>query len=181
MKRTMVFLSVFAVLFALSACGKEQVIPAEDAATSTALEPSAFSVSETTDIRVPTAETTDSRMTTAKPDSTTGTTAITGDPTKPQATTTVPRGQIPTADDGTTILDVFIITKVSGQYLELHRVIYGNDTEKLLYCCTYGHLDGADDMVFHVGDEVTIRYDREVAETYPLQLTVREIYPAVWN
>lgn len=106
------------------------------------------------------------------------------DPTKPQTTkpqaTTAPQTQAPAASTGTTITSTFIITKVSGTYLELNR-LDGNDIEKLLYCCSLDDFDGSADMKYNVGDYITLRYDQEIAETYPLQLTVREIYPTTWN
>lgn len=79
-----------------------------------------------------------------------------------------------------TTTDLFVVTDVMDTYLELQKII-GKDVEKSIYCCDYGDLELADEMHFKVGDEVTIRYDKDMAETYPLQLTVREIYPAQWN
>ncbi len=82
------------------------------------------------------------------------------------------------ASDADTVTDTFIVEKAAGTHLELRKAD-GGDTA--LYACDYGRLDGADEMKFGEGDQVVIRYDREVMETWPVQMTVREIYPAEWN
>lgn len=183
MKRIIATLSAFVVLFSLSACGKVQEAPTENTTASTISETSISMFSEATEQETPITETTKPQTTTTKPDLTVGTTqaqttTVIGDPTKPQTTEST---QSPSTYRGTTIVDNFVITKVSGTYLELHKVIYGSDTEKLVYCCDFGNLDGSADMQFRAGDDVTIRYDVEIAETIPLRLTAREIYPSVWN
>lgn len=81
----------------------------------------------------------------------------------------------PLTSHPTIVTDTFVITKISGTYLELRKVVYGTDTEKLVYCCDLGSLDGSADMNYKVGDDITLRYDYDIAETYPLQLTVKEI------
>ena len=83
----------------------------------------------------------------------------------------------PATVTGTTVTDTFVIERVSGTHLELRKVV-GGEVEDPLYSCDYGRLDGADEMKFSAGDRVRIRYDREVAETYPMQITVREIQSA---
>lgn len=88
-------------------------------------------------------------------------------------TVTVPMSVHPIIPEET-IVDTFVITKVSGTYVELRKII-GEDTEKLVYSCDLGNFDGSDYMKCKVGDNITLRYDKEIAETYPLQLTVREI------
>lgn len=83
---------------------------------------------------------------------------------------------------GTTIIDTFIVKEVHGTNLVLARYDRNNGEYKEgLYSCNLGELDGSADMKYNVGDVVTVRYDQEIAETYPYQITVREIYPAVWN
>ncbi|MBQ9551655.1 MAG: hypothetical protein IJU96_02720 [Clostridia bacterium] len=109
-------------------------------------------------------------------------------PTKPQPTA-APRtelttaSEIPTSRTGTTITGAFIVKKVQGTLLTLHMYdpAKGGELKSGAYTADYGTLDGSDKMHFAVGDVVTIRYDQEIAETYPMQLTVREIYPAAWN
>ncbi len=101
------------------------------------------------------------------------------DPAKPTSNAK-PEAEYPTTGSGTTIVGTFIIKKVSGTYLELYKLM-GNDTEKLIYSCDLGSVDGFADMKYKAGDYITLRYDREIAETYPLQLTVREILPNEWN
>lgn len=103
-----------------------------------------------------------------------------GEPTQPQTAKVKPKAEVPTAISGTTITSTFRITKVNGTYLELNR-LDGNDVEKLTYSCDLGNLDGSADMHYKVGDYIVLRYDPEIAETYPLQLTVKEVYPPVWN
>lgn len=82
------------------------------------------------------------------------------------------------ASDANTVTDLFVVERASGTHLELRKAD-GGDTA--LYSCDYGRLDGADGMKFSAGDQVVVRYDREVMETWPVQMTVREIYPAEWN
>ncbi len=100
---------------------------------------------------------------------------------KPPAETTA--SEIPTSRTGTTITDTFIVKQVQGTLLTLYRydAAKGGELKSGAYTADYGSLDGADKMSFSVGDIVTVRYDQEIAETYPMQLTVREIYPAEWN
>lgn len=96
-------------------------------------------------------------------------------PTKPSTTYLLP-------DTGEWTSDVFIIKEVNGTNLKMEKMIIGtNDTEKLIYSCNYGELDGSADMIFNVGDAVTVVYGKEVMETYPIQLTIKEIYPATYN
>lgn len=88
----------------------------------------------------------------------------------------------PKTYSGTTITDSFIIKTVSGTHLTLAKYDRNNGEQKDgLYACDYSNLDGSDQMQFNVGDVVTVRYDQEIAETYPMQLTAREIYIAEWN
>lgn len=141
MKKSLLIISVFAIVISLCACEKDFTPPIRNTSTK--------------------------YYTT----STTSTTASTVKTTKSQSTI------IYLSDTKT---DLFVVTDVMDTYLELQKVV-GNDVEKSIYCCDYGNLELADEMHFKVGDEVTIRYDKDVAETYPLQLTVREIYPASWN
>ncbi|MCR5782806.1 MAG: hypothetical protein K6G90_08745 [Clostridia bacterium] len=82
------------------------------------------------------------------------------------------------ASDADTVTDTFIVERAAGTHLELRKAD-GGDTA--LYSCDYGRLAGADEMKFSEGDQVVVRYDREVMETWPVQMTVREIYPAEWN
>lgn len=78
--------------------------------------------------------------------------------------------------------DVFVIKEVNGTNLKMEKMIIGtNDTEKLIYSCDYGELSGSADMKFNVGDTVTVVYGKDVMETYPMQITVKEIYPASYN
>ena len=102
------------------------------------------------------------------------------EPTQPQTTKIKPKAEVPTANSAATITSTFRITKVNGTYLELNK-LDGSDVEKLTYSCDLGNLDGSADMHYKVGDYIVLRYDREIAETYPLQLTVEEVYPPVWN
>lgn len=169
MKKIIIVLSALAVVLSLSACEKTKNASTADEIDENSANTVSQTVQDTTEAASHTtgnnADSSLAETTEAK------TTGVVGDPKK----------QVPTAITGTTLTDAFIVRKVSGTYLELSKVIYGEDTEKLIYSCNYGELDGSDDMHFNVGDVVTIRYDREIAETYPLQLTVREIYPAAWN
>ncbi len=99
----------------------------------------------------------------------------------PPAETTA--AEIPTTGTGTTITNTFIVKQVQGTLLTLHRYdpARGGELKSGAYTADYSGLSGSADMHFAEGDVVTIRYDQAVAETYPMQLTVREIYPAVWN
>lgn len=79
------------------------------------------------------------------------------------------------------ITDTFLVKKVNGTELTLTRYDRKNGEYKEgLYTCNYGKLDGSDAMKFNVGDVVTIRYDN-IMETYPMQISVKEIYIAGWN
>lgn len=90
--------------------------------------------------------------------------------------------EAPATYTGTMITDTFLVKSVNGTSLVLARYDLKNGEYKEgLYSCNYGNLYGSNKMEFHVGEVVTIRYDQKVAETYPIQLTVREIYPAEWN
>lgn len=84
--------------------------------------------------------------------------------------------------DAAIITDTFIIKEINGTVLTLARYDRNNGEYKEgLYTCNYGGFAGSADMHFNKGDVVTIRYNSEVAETYPMQMTIYEIYPAVWN
>ena len=115
--------------------------------------------------------------------------APTQEATKPTQETTKPTAaettqpELPTTGTGTTITGTFIVKQVQGTLLTLHMYdpAKGGELKSGAYTADYGRLDGSDQMHFNVGDVVTVRYDQEVAETYPMQLTVREIYPAAWN
>ena len=82
------------------------------------------------------------------------------------------------ASDADTVTDTFIVERAAGTHLELRKA---DDSDTALYSCDYGRLAGADEMKFSAGDQVVVRYDSEVMETWPVQMTVREIYPAEWN
>lgn len=103
--------------------------------------------------------------------------------TLPEPSAEATTEQAPTAYTGTTITGAFIVKKVQGTLLTLHMydAAKGGELKSGAYTADYGTLDGSDKMHFAVGDIVTVRYDQAVAETYPMQLTVREIYPAAWN
>lgn len=102
---------------------------------------------------------------------------------KPEPTSETTAAELPTTRTGTTIIGAFIVKQVQGTLLTLHMYdpAKGGELKSGAYTADYGTLDGSADMHFAVGDVVTIRYDQEIAETYPMQLTVREIYPAAWN
>lgn len=97
-----------------------------------------------------------------------------------QTTKATPEEEVPKTFTGTFITSTFIITKVNGTHLELNKLV-GDDVEKLTYSCDLGNFDGSSDMNYKVGDYIVLRYDQEIEETYPLRLTVREIYPPEWN
>lgn len=168
MKKFIIAVSALAVVLSLSACGKEEANPTDTEAEKTVSQ-TEYDISET----VSASE--------SENDSSEKTTQAKTTESKTEGSSAKPdENQHPSTYTGTTVTDTFIITKVSGTYLELRKVI-GNDTEKLLYCCSLGDMTGTDDMQFKVGDGITLRYDAEIAETYPLQLTVREIFPAAKN
>ncbi len=102
---------------------------------------------------------------------------------KPEPTSETTAAELPTTRTGTTIIGAFIVKQVQGTLLTLHMYdpAKGGELKSGAYTADYGTLDGSADLHFAVGDVVTIRYDQEIAETYPMQLTVREIYPAAWN
>lgn len=80
------------------------------------------------------------------------------------------------ADSGTTITDTFIVKEVNGTDLTLARYDMDNGEYKEgLYSCNYGTIYGSYAMHFNAGDIVSVRYDKEIAETYPYQMNVREI------
>ena len=133
---------------------------------------------ELTAVSVPDTQTPPETETPTKPDRTVASTQ----PTTQQAVEST-TADIPTAYTGTTIIGAFIVKQVQGTLLTLHMYdpAKGGELKSGAYPADYGTLDGSADMHFAVGDVVTIRYDQEIAETYPMQLTVREIYPAAWN
>ena len=96
---------------------------------------------------------------------------------------TEPATEEPTAGTGTTVTDTFVVKKVQGTLLTLAKydIKAQQELNSGAYTADYSGLSGSADMHFAEGDVVTIRYDQAVAETYPMQLTVREIYPAAWN
>ena len=103
--------------------------------------------------------------------------------TQPNLPAETTAAENPTTRTGTTITGTFVVKQVQGTLLTLsmYDAARGGEQKSGAYTADYGSLDGADQMYFAVGDILTIRYDQEIAETYPMQLTVREIYPAAWN
>ena len=151
MKQLVVLFLTLAIIFSFSACRKETKISIVDADAENSVFQTVQKTSET--------------VTSVDKENFFETTEVN--------TATVPAAY--PVITGETLADTFVITKVSGTYLELRKIIYGGDTEKLVYSCDLGNLDGSADMTYKVGDYITLRYDKEIAETYPLQLTVREI------
>lgn len=178
MKKILIALSILSIVLSFSACGKNSAVSVADAAGSN----SADTVSK---VELPTTEA-PSSLVEGKTDTVIKTTVAVTSESKVETTINsstkkdVPTVEAPATYTGTTITGTFIITKVSGTYLELNRIT-GSDTEKLVYSCDLGNFDGSADMNYKVGDYIVLRYDQEIAETYPLQLTVREIYPPEWN
>ena len=104
-------------------------------------------------------------------------------PTQPEPPAETTAAEIPTSRTGTMITGTFIVKDVQGTLLTLYMydAAKGGELKSGAFTADYGGLNGADQMCFSIGDIVTIRYDQEIAETYPMQLTVREICPAAWN
>lgn len=150
MKKILIALSLLTIVLSFSACRKDSIASVVDGAGN-----------NSTDI-------------VSKVESPTAAPTTTAASTAPVVTTKAE----PTAGTGTTTIGTFIITKVSGTYLELNKL---DDVEKTTYSCDIGGFDGSADMNYKVGDYIVLRYDQEIMETYPLQLTVREIYPPEWN
>ena len=76
-----------------------------------------------------------------------------------------------------TIEDIFIVKESNGTNLVMARYDMANGEYKEgLYACNYGNLYGSYAMHFNVGDIVSVRYDKELAETYPYQMNVKEIH-----
>ena len=166
------------LLLLLTACGVQK----------TSGEDGPDPAAEITTTRVEQTETTEEITAVSVPDTTEP--PATEAPTKPAAESTQPEppaettaSEIPTSRTGTTITSTFLVKNVQGTLLTLHMydAAKGGELKSGAYTADYGSLDGADKMSFSVGDIVTVRYDQEIAETYPMQLTVREIYPAAWN
>jgi len=173
-KRYYVITTAVLLLF-LTACGAKPTVnePPTTAPQETVTEkPTAEETAsiETTDTTV--SKTTATPKTTVKP------TAVVSDPTKPVRTT-----EKITVYVGTTRVDNFIVKEVDGTVLTLsHYDIDTHDELKAgLYRGDYGETDGSADMHFKVGDIVTVRYDVQVKETSPFQITIREICPTAWN
>lgn len=171
MKRIIAALSLLALVFSFTACGRNAAENGKGSENGTGV-----SQHETTTAGKMADDDGTVKTTVTRP----VTTEAAGDVSKPQTTDVIPDAEKITTGSGTTVTDTFIITKADGTYLELNRLIE-NDTEKLKYCCDIGNIDGSADMNFKAGDYIVLRYDLEIAETYPLQLTVREIFPPVWN
>lgn len=116
------------------------------------------------------------RTTTAPETESQTTGAPVSDPTKPVSEV------YPTVGHPTIITDVFIVKEVHGTTLILARYDrYNGEYKEGLYSADLSNLDGSADMKFTVGEVLTVRYDYDLKETYPYGMTVREIYPAVWN
>lgn len=181
------------LLLLFTACGRQKTSgddgPNPDAqVTETQLQPDTEPVEEITAVSVPdTQEPPETEAPTSPKPTQESAKPTAVNPTQP---TTLPEPsaeatteQAPTTYTGTTITGAFIVKKVQGTLLTLHMYdpAKGGELKSGAYTADYGTLDGSDKMHFAVGDVVTIRYDQEIAETYPMQLTVREIYPAAWN
>ena len=95
--------------------------------------------------------------------------------------TTEPVTEEPTAGTGTMVTDTFLVKKAQGTLLTLAKYDVNSQQELKsgVYTADYGKLAEEYDLYFSEGDVVSIRYDQEVAETYPMQLTVREIHMAL--
>ena len=82
-----------------------------------------------------------------------------------------------TAETQKTITDTFIVKEVNGTNLTLARYdIKNGEYKEGLYACNYGNLYGSYSMHFNAGDIVSVSYDKELAETYPYQMNVKEIH-----
>lgn len=79
---------------------------------------------------------------------------------------------------GGTIRDTFIIKEINGTLVTMAK--YDNKAGELKEGLYRGNIESAD-TEYKAGDIVTVVYDRAIEETYPLQLTIREIYPTSWN
>ncbi len=189
MKRFAV-MTTAAMLLLLAACGAKpavseaQTFAAKGSATETLSTQEVISVeataetttAESTAVLQTTQGRTNRQKTTEKQ-----TTAVVSDPTRPVKPTKP--GEAPTTGTGTTRTDNFIVKEVHGTVLTLHMysIEHHDELKSGVYRGDYGGLAGSADMHFKVGDIVTIRYDADIGETYPLQITIREIYPAQWN
>lgn len=156
MKKLILIVSILSIVLLLSSCGNEKT--QEETKALSADTVASSTIAEET-IQSTFVETTSKGLI---------------PPTKPSTSYLLP-------DNSEWTSDVFIVKEVNGTNLTLLKVIYGTDTEKLLYSCNYGELSGSADMIFNVGDAVTVVYGKEVMETYPIQLTIKEIYPATYN
>lgn len=102
--------------------------------------------------------------------------------TEKQSSTVVKETVVATVGHPATVTNLFIIKEVNGKNLIMSKYEAGNgELKEGLYSGNYGNLDGSADMHFNVGDIVTVRYDYDIQETYPMGITIREIYPAQWN
>ena len=176
------------LLLLFTACGRQKTSgddgPNPDAqVTETQLQPDTEPVEEITAVSVP--DTQEAPETEAPTQGATKPTAAesTQPSEQPESPAETTAAELPTTRTGTTIIGTFIVKQVQGTLLTLHMydAAKGGELKSGAYTADYGTLDGSDKMHFAVGDVVTIRYDQEIAETYPMQLTVREIYPAAWN
>ncbi len=159
MKKVLYIICALAIILSLSACGNEK---SKDENKSSLVEAVASSNTSEETVQSTFVETTSKDYI---------------PPTKPDTTYLVPN-----EDRDKWTSDVFIIKEVNGTNLKMEKMIIGtNDTEKQIYSCDYGELSGSADMIFNVGDAVTVVYGKDVMETYPMQITIKEIYPASYN
>lgn len=99
-----------------------------------------------------------------------------------QSSTVVKETIVATVGHPATVTNLFVIKEVNGTNLIMAKYEAGTgELKEGLYSGNYGNLNGSADMQFNVGDIVTVRYDYDIQETYPMGITIREIYPAQWN
>ena len=97
-------------------------------------------------------------------------------PNESAKTTTIKYSQPKRIVQGNKIIDVFTVEKY-----ENFNLLLKCKSDNSLYTGSIADFSGNYLMNYEVGDLVTVEFDSNIAETYPAQIKILEIYPTVYN
>ncbi len=97
-------------------------------------------------------------------------------PNESDKTKTIKYSQPKRIVQGNKIIDVFTVEKY-----ENFNLLLKCKSDNSLYTGSIADFSGNYLMNYKVGDLVTVEFDSNIAETYPAQIKILEIYPTVYN